>query len=457
MALTEKELAAAGRIAELAAREGGRAFYVGGFVRDRLLGLENKDVDVEIHGLDVGQLEEILKQVGEPLSYGSSFGIWSLSGLGLDVALPRRERKTGEGHRDFDVDVDPFIGYEGAAERRDFTVNALMEDVLTGEVLDFFGGRKDLEDRILRHVSDRTFAEDPLRVLRAAQFAARFEMEIAPETMELCSSIGLSSLPKERIEEEMKKALLKAPRPSVFFDVLREMGQLDVWFPELKMLVGVRQDPVYHPEGDVWTHTMQVLDRAALVRDQASDPYPFLLLVLAHDLGKAVTTEEKDGRIHAYSHEVEGMPLVRSLVGRITDRNDVSAYLENMVPLHMKPNVMAQARSPVKSTNRLFDGAASPEDLILFSWCDRPLVAGDSPFTWDGDFLYGRLEEYRKTMAAPFVMGHDLVDAGLEPGAYFSDALAYAHKLRLAGIPKEEALKQTLSYARKLIKEKESP
>ena len=149
------------------------------------------------------------------------------------------------------------------------------------------------------------------------------------------------------------------------------------------------------------------------------------------------------------------MPLVRSLIGRITDRNDVSAYLENMVPLHMKPNVMAQAGSPVKSTNRLFDEAASPEDLILFSWCDRPLVAGNTPFTWNGDFLYGRLETFRKTMAAPYVMGRDLTEAGLEPGEYFSEALAYAHKLRLAGIPREEALKQTLSYARRLLRDGE--
>ncbi|MCR4894195.1 MAG: tRNA nucleotidyltransferase, partial [Eubacteriales bacterium] len=439
----------AAELAELAAAGGGRAFFVGGFVRDRLLGLECKDVDVEIHGITENALKGILEQLGEPLSYGSSFGIWSLSGCDMDIALPRSERKTGEGHRDFDVTVDPFIGYEKAAERRDFTVNALMEDVLTGEILDFFGGKRDLEGRVLRHVSDSTFSEDPLRVLRGAQFAARFGMTVCPGTMALCSSIDLTSLPKERIEEEMKKALLKAPRPSVFFDTLREMGQLDAWFPELKMLIGVRQDPLYHPEGDVWIHTMQVLDRAAAVRERSSDPYFFMMLALTHDFGKCLTTEEKDGRIHAYGHETEGMPMVMSFVKRITDRRDLADYLENMVPLHMKPNMLANSKASVKSTNRFFDGAASPEDQILFSGCDRPTMVGNEKFFWDPSFLEERLKIYRQTMAEPFVSGKDLVEAGLEPGERFSSIMEYAHKLRLAGIPKETALKQVLAFARK--------
>jgi tRNA nucleotidyltransferase (CCA-adding enzyme) len=182
--------------------------------------------------------------------------------------MPRREKATGRGHRDFEIEVDPFIGTYKAARRRDFTINALMQDVLTGEVVDHFGGMDDLRAGIIRHIDPETFIEDPLRVLRGAQFAARFGFRIAPETVELCKGIDLSALSRERIEEELKKALLKSDKPSVFFEEMRRMEQLDVWFPELGQTIGLEQDPVFHPEGDVWVHTMEVIDRAAAVRDK---------------------------------------------------------------------------------------------------------------------------------------------------------------------------------------------
>lgn len=170
------------RIARMAADKGGRAYYVGGFVRDRLLSLENKDIDIEVHGIQPQELEEILDSIGERMTIGQSFGVYALKGCGLDIAMPRREKQRGVGHRDFDIIVDPFLGAEKAAKRRDFTVNAMMQDVLSGEVLDFFGGMDDLSARILRHVSDESFSEDSLRVLRGAQFAARFGFTVAPET-----------------------------------------------------------------------------------------------------------------------------------------------------------------------------------------------------------------------------------------------------------------------------------
>ena len=195
-----RDMEAARAIARQAAALGGRAYYVGGFVRDRLLGRENTDVDIEVHGLTPSQLEEILDGLGGRLEMGASFGIYGLKGYGLDIAMPRRERAIGRGHRDFDVTVDPFLGTEQAARRRDFTVNALMEDVLTGRVLDHFHGVRDLRRGVLRHVDDRTFPEDPLRVLRGAQFAARFGFTAAPETIALCRGIDLSALPPERAQ-----------------------------------------------------------------------------------------------------------------------------------------------------------------------------------------------------------------------------------------------------------------
>lgn len=438
------------RISEYVRDAGGGTFYVGGFVRDRLLGLENKDVDIEVHGIEPDRLFSILQEIGEPITFGKSFGVYSLRGETIDIAMPRRERAIGKGHKDFEVDVDPFIGTEGAAGRRDFTINSIMEDVLTGDIVDHFGGRNDLEKGIIRHIDSKTFVEDPLRVLRAAQFSARYEFEIAPETIDLCRTIDIATLPKERIEEELKKALLKSSKPSLFFEALRDMDQLDVWFPELKRLIGLEQDPLYHPEGDVWIHTMDVIDRASAYRDKASDSFNYMLLSLTHDLGKIVTTTEKNGRIHAYEHETKGLPLVEELVKRITNEKDVITYVMNMVPLHMKPNVAAYSKPSLKSTNRMFDSAIEPEDLIWFAMADRPVLAGTDEFSGDADFLFERLRAYEETMAKPHITGADLINAGLQPGENFSEILDYAHKLRLAGIDKETAMKQVLAYARKI-------
>ena len=443
------------RIAEKVKAAGGNTYYVGGFVRDRLLGIENKDVDVEVHGVTPETLMRILEECGEPLSYGQSFGIYSLRGEDIDIAMPRRERKTGSGHRDFEVDVDPFIGTYEAARRRDFTINAMMEDVLTGEIVDHFGGRDDLGLRVIRHIDDETFVEDPLRVLRAAQFAARFDFTIAPETVGLCRGIDLAALSRERVTEEMKKALLKADRPSVFFESLRAMDQLGTWFPELEALIGLEQDPVYHPEGDVWTHTMEVIDRASAFRGRVSDPFAFMMLALTHDMGKAVTTEFIKGRIHAYEHETKGLPEVERFVRRLMNGHEVIDYVLNMVPLHMRPNIAAYNKPSVKSTNRMFDAADAPEDLIYFAQADKPVFSGSEKFSGDPDFLEERLRTYRDTMAEPYVTGRDLIEAGIEPGEYMGELLDYAHKLRLAGIDRDSALKQVLAQARK-NREKES-
>ena len=441
------------RIAKEVNNAGGRTFYVGGFVRDKLLGIDNKDVDIEVHGIEPDALYHILEKVGDPITFGKSFGVFALRKENLDIAMPRREHATGKGHRDFEIDVDPFIGTEGAARRRDFTINTIMQDVLTGEIVDHFNGREDLAGRVIRHIDPETFIEDPLRVLRGVQFAARFAFTIAPDTIELCRGIDLSTLSKERVEEELKKALLKADKPSIFFEELRIMDQLHTWFPELELLIGLEQDPIFHPEGDVWIHTMEVVDRAAKFREEVSDPYGFMLLALTHDLGKIVTTEIVKGRIHAYEHETEGMPLVEDFIKRLTNEKDVMEYVTNMVPLHMRPNVAAYSKPALKSTNRMFDAAIAPKDLIYFAESDKPVFSGSDAFTGDSEFLLERLRAYEETMSKPYVMGRDLIEAGLEPGEDFGEILQHAHKLRLAGIEKGSALKQTLSYARKLRKQ----
>jgi len=437
-------------VARLVAEKGGRTFYVGGFVRDALIHKENKDVDIEVHGITPKCLESILDTLGQRMTIGESFGIFGLKGYSLDIAMPRKEEARGQGHKDFDIFVDPFIGTEAAARRRDFTFNALMQDVLTGEIVDHFGGVADLHDGVLRHVNDQSFAEDPLRVLRAAQFAARFGFRVAEETVLLCSRMELAHLPRERIEGELKKALLKAERPSIFFEVLRQMDQLDHWFPEVKALIGVKQNPVYHSEGDVWKHTMMVLDEAAKLRDRAANPYWFMLAAVTHDFGKAVSTEEQDGVLHSYHHEIQGLPLAEAFLRRITWETKLIEYVLNLTEQHMKPNTVAGARSAKKVTTRMYDKSVDPEGLICLALADDRGRITQAPATDHEAFLYERLEVFKELMARPYVMGRDLIEAGLKPGVEFTEILEYAHKLRLAGIPKENALKQTLAYAWKM-------
>ena len=438
------------RIAQEVQPLGGSVYYVGGCVRDRLLGRESKDLDIEVHGVTPQQLEIVLDQMGGRRTVGASFGVYGLAGCGLDIAMPRRETTVGRGHRDFTVEVDPWLGPERAARRRDFTVNALMEDVLTGQVLDFFGGREDLRRGLLRHVDDHSFPEDPLRVLRGAQFAARFGFTVAEETVALCRTMDLSALSRERVEGELRKALLQAERPSLFFETLRDMGQLSHWFPEVEALMGVPQEPRFHREGDVWTHTMLVLDQAAALRSRARQPFPFMLAALCHDLGKPAATEYVRGRIHAYDHESAGVPLADALVRRIVGDKAAAAYVRNMVQLHMKPNALVGADASVKASNRMFDQSLEPEDLILLASADGRGTHSLWPWEDTEPWLRQRLALYRELMARPQVTGADLIAAGLTPDSRFRELLAYAHKLHLAAVPRDSALKQTLAYARKL-------
>ncbi|MBR4766097.1 MAG: HD domain-containing protein [Clostridia bacterium] len=436
------------KIAALVRELGGRTYYVGGMVRDELLGIENKDADIEVHGITPAQLESILDSLGEKLKIGASFGIYGLRGYDIDIAMPRTEQATGRGHRDFEVFVDPFLGVQKAAMRRDFTVNALMKDVLTGEITDSFGGIDDLKNGVLRHVNDKTFVEDPLRALRACQFAARFGFEIAPETVEIMKTMSLDALAKERVLGELKKALLKAERPSVFFEELRKEEQLDFWFPELKTLIGLEQPLNWHPEGDVFNHTMLVLDAAASLKDGAENRSGFMLAALCHDFGKATTQKNENGKITFYGHETAGIPITETFLRRLTDETDLIKYTLNLCKLHMRPNQLAAFNSGQKALNRLFYQCVDPQGLVLLAKADALGCKGRELNPAIQEYLQNGLAEYNKTMEKPAVLGADLIKAGLTPGAYFSELLDYATKLRLAGTEKENALTQTLAYAK---------
>ena len=252
-------------IAKAIREAGGRALVVGGWARDRLLGVSSKDVDIEVFGLGVERLEALLAGFGTVHAVGRAFGVFRVGGIDADFSLPRRDSKRGPGHRGFDVAPDPTLEFTEAARRRDLTVNSIGIDPLTGDVLDPHGGRRDLARRVLRATDPARFPEDPLRGLRVAQLAARLEMTPDEELVALCRTLDLSELSGERVFDEFTKLLLRAAKPSIGLRVLEDTGQLR-FFPELDALRGVPQDPQWHPEGDVWVHTLMVLDVAAALR-----------------------------------------------------------------------------------------------------------------------------------------------------------------------------------------------
>ena len=446
----EQDLALARALAMKVKDAGGRAMFVGGFVRDGLTGVDCKDIDVEVYGVEPRELRAILAELGEVVEKGASFGVYGLAHSNIDVAMPRKERRVGDRHTDFDVSVDPQLSFEAASMRRDFTINAMMRDVLTGELVDLWGGEADLKARRIRHVNDKTFPEDALRVFRAAQFAARLEAAIAPETVKLCASMDVTRLSVERVFDELCKALLKAKKPSVFFRALREMGHLEEYFPEVAACIGVQQNPAYHPEGDVFEHTMLVLDCAAELRERARWPLGFMVAALVHDLGKPICTEvQADGKITSYGHEVKGLPVCEAQLRRLTNQGKLIEYAKNMMWLHMRPNVLAHCRSKKKKTRQLFDLSVCPEDLILLSRADASGKL-DAPYDEGNEaFLRERLEDYRALMARPMVTGKDLLAAGFKPGPEMGKWLERARQLQFAGLDQKRALRQVVGEAKR--------
>jgi len=438
-----RELAAA------VAGAGGRAYYVGGIVRDGLMGVECKDIDIEVYGIAPARLREVLGSLGEVYDRGASFGVLGLRHSDIDIAMPRTESRTGAKHTNFDVCVNPFLDPKDACRRRDFTINAMMQDVLSGEILDFYGGREDLEKKIIRCVCPETFIEDALRVFRACQFAARLDAAIAPETRELCRSMDVTELSHERIFAETEKALIKAEKPSVYFRELKRMDHLKEFFPELEATIGVEQNPKFHPEGDVFEHTMLVLDAAAELRGRSEWQLGFMLSALMHDLGKVIATQvQEDGRITAYGHEVLGLDFVERQLRRITNHDKLISYVKNQTELHMRPNMLAGANSKKKKTRQLFDLSLCPNDLILLSRAD---ASGKLDEPYDAgceQWLRQRLEDYKECVKRPMVTGKDLIAAGLKPDANFSKLIQRARMLHFSGIEKRSALKQVLAEAK---------
>jgi len=442
---------------------GGRALLVGGCVRDALMGAQPKDCDLEVYNLDAARVREILDQFGPVNVVGEAFTVYKL-GNHLDVSIPRRERKSGRGHKGFVIEGDPFMSVAEATLRRDFTINAILQDPLTGELIDPFNGRRDIEQRVLRAVSKDTFAEDSLRVLRAAQFAARFEFQIDPDTIELCRTIDLSDLPAERIWGEMEKLLLRASRPSIGLEWLRRLNVIEKLFPEIQALIGVPQDPEWHPEGDVFVHTQLAVDRAReLIEDL---PYPrqvtVMLAALAHDFGKPATTEFLEGRWRSRGHEEAGVPPTESFLSRLNvhtiEGYHVRAQVIALVREHLKPGEFYKKRDEVgEGAFRRLARRCEPDLLYRVAkadslgrnaeWVPREQWYGSEAQEW---FIERSRElEVERRPPDPLLLGRHLLELGVEPGPRMGEITRAVYEMQLDG--RVRNLDEAIAEARKII------
>jgi tRNA nucleotidyltransferase (CCA-adding enzyme) len=451
------------RLAERVRALGGCALLVGGCVRDPLMGRQPKDWDVEVYNLAPAPLRALLETFGRVDAVGEAFTVYKL-GTDLDVSLPRRERKSGRGHRAFVIEGDPSMTIEEAARRRDFTINAILQDPLTGDILDPYKGRADIENKILRAVSPETFIEDSLRVLRAAQFAARFEFTVEPQTLALCRTIDLTDLPRERIWGEMEKLLLLARHPSIGLKLLYEMDAIKQLFPELQALVGVPQEPAWHPEGEVDIHTLLVVDRARELIDGLSyaKQVTVMLGALCHDLGKPATTEFIEGRWRSRGHEEAGVAPTESLLERLNihtlEGYDVRAQVIALVRDHLKPGEFFKKRDEI--SDGAFRRLARRCELDLLyrvakadslgrnaEWVPREKWYGSEAQEW----FIARARELaiEEKAPAPFLMGRHLLAMGLKPGPRLGEITRAVYEMQLDGRVRD--LEEAKRAAREMI------
>ena len=434
-------------VARAISKAGGRALLVGGCVRDPIMGRTPKDWDLEVYQTDSERLREILMEFGPVNAVGEAFTVYKL-GHDLDVSIPRRERKSGRGHRGFLVEGDPSMTSEDATRRRDFTINAILQDPLTGEVIDHFDGRMDIERHLLRAVSLDTFGEDSLRVLRAAQFASRFNFEIDADTVALCQSIDLSDLPAERIWGEIEKLLLLSVRPSVGLEWLRTLGVVAQLFPEIASLIDVKQDQVWHPEGDVFVHTQLVVDQAREQLEGLSDArkVTVMLAALAHDFGKPATTEFIEGHWRSRGHEEAGVEPTKSFLDRLNvhtiDGYDVRGQVIALVREHLKPGEFYKKREEVgEGAFRRLARRCEPDLLYRVAradslgrnahWVPREQWYDAEAQEW---FIQRAKElEVLNTAPDPILLGRHLLEMGLEPGPRIGEITKAVYELQLDG------------------------
>ena len=447
---------------------------VGGSVRDRLLGIESKDFDIEVYGLEPQRLRTVLEQIGPVNTVGEHFSVYKLvfyrpappetddseqslsehtarqQRFEIDVSLPRRESKAGHGHRGFVIEGDPAMSFEEAARRRDFTINAILYDPLTGETSDPYGGGADLERRVLRAVAVDTFIEDSLRVLRAVQLAARFEMTIDPATVELCRTIDLSDLPRERIWGEIEKLLTLAEHPSIGLQASLELGVLDQLFPEVRSLVGYQPEEDGHPAEDAFAHTKLSLDEAVKLASDLSKPkrVAVMLATVCHDLGKPITSAKLAGAVASPERDKAVGEPTRAIMNKLGLHGiggyHVRSQVLALVREHLKPRKFYQHRETTTDGN--FRRLARRVDIDLLYRVAKACALGrgsaSSSVAEDWFIERARAIGVEHGPPAPLLQGRHLLEAGFEPGPQMGKLLRSVYELQLDGevTTSEEAL-----------------
>lgn len=427
---------------------GGRPLLVGGMVRDRILGVDSTDVDIEVHEMPLACLEAVLARFGAVDLVGKQFGVLRVRGVDADWSVPRHDSKG----RHPEVAPDPYMGIEAAARRRDLTVNALAVDLKEERLVDPFGGLEDLARGVLRYVDPDRFVEDPLRFFRVMRFAGQLEMEPDPALTELCRTMELSGVAKERVEEEFGRLFLASRRPSRGLRWLAQTGRLAEVLPEAARLVGLAQDPGWHPEGDVWVHTLQVVDAAAALRiGRREEDLMLLWGALCHDLGKVDTTRRVDGRIRSPEHTERGRASAERLLSRIVTARRVIAGAVKLAVHHLKPHDFYVNRASPRAFRRLaleLAPEANLELLARLALADHrgrnpagaePLAVGSEKCDW---FLeQAEALRVRREPEKPVLMGRHLLDV-MPPGPAMGRVLARAYEIQLAeGIRDVEILK----------------
>lgn len=440
-----------------------KAIVVGGSVRDWFLKLPIKDYDIEVYGLKtLEELEEILSKYGTVNLVGKSFGVLKFvyEGEEYDFSFPRTEKKIGIGHRGFEVSCSGDMSFKEASLRRDFTINAMGFDIESGEFLDPYNGLHDMDKKVLRYIDDKTFVEDPLRVYRAVQFCARFGYVLDEKTKHLCKSMiddgMLKELPKERVYKEFGKLLLKSDKPSVGFELMRELGVLK-YFPELQNMIGVKQDKKWHPEGDVWIHTMMSLD--AMVSFKSGDDKLDLKLmygVVCHDMGKAITTKVIDGKIRSFGHEKAGVELCEKFMYRLCDEHGFIKDISKLVEYHMSPSAFFSDGAKDRAVRRL-STKVNIKELIVVANADflgRTTKEAKIGFYEAGEWLSKKSQELKVVNSPPtnLLQGRDLIELGLKPSKEFSILLKSVYDKQLDGLimTKEEALQYIKTFNKDL-------
>ncbi len=413
---------------------GGKGFLVGGCVRDRLLGFLTKDYDIEVYALPNALLKEMLEKFGKVSIVGEQFAVYKLRpkaapSVEVDVSLPRRESKYGKGHRGFIIEGDPWMTFEEAVSRRDFTVNAILQDPLTESIIDPLNGLSDLVSKKLRHANLNTFTEDPLRALRAAQLASRYNFSITKTTRELCREINLTDLPKERVYQEIEKILLLSPDPSVGFNYLLRLHVIQKLFPSLLELVSSSIIDNPYSRNSNWDYTMQSLRRGKVITKNLSQPEK--LSVLFSILGIRLSLSNL-------------IKLLDALGIQTYQKYPMRHQILTLRKIHILPyKVFCQnlKKEVIISFLRRLERVTSLE-LLCYLLKSLYLNSSDVFLQWLEESIrdyYSIKKEYKR-----LVNGNDILSVGIKPGPEVRSLLQQFEELQIEGIIKTPSEAQAI-------------